>query len=73
VGVVCVVVGGCVWVGVRVAFLSQRAKHMRVIVLSSVAFVAPPYFSTLSHKLQDFKKTVIEHKTRVLIFSTSFM
>jgi len=29
---------------------------------------ARPYFSTLSHKWHDFRKTFIEHKTFVLIF-----
>jgi hypothetical protein len=29
-------------------------------------------FSTLSHKLHDFRKKIIEHKTCVLIFGTTF-
>ena len=31
---------------------------------------APPYFSSLSHKRQDFRKNVTEYKMRVFIFST---
>jgi hypothetical protein len=31
------------------------------------------FVSTLSHKRQDFWKNVIEHKTCVLIFSTTFV
>jgi hypothetical protein len=42
-----------------------------------VAFPTVQYFSTLSHKRQDFqkkkKKEVIEHKMCILIFSTSFI
>ena len=38
--------------------------------LSSVGCPALKYFSTLSHKGHDFRKEVIEHETRVLIFST---
>ena len=45
---------------------------MRRIILSSVAFPAVPYFSTLCHKRHDFRKNVIEHNICVLIFSTTF-
>jgi hypothetical protein len=40
-----------------------------------VASLATPHFSTLSHKLHDFRgggEYVIEHKICVLIFSTAF-
>jgi len=39
-------------------------------ILSSVACPSLQYFSTLSHKRQDFRNNVIEHKMCVLIFST---
>jgi hypothetical protein len=43
------------------------------IVTSSVASLAPPYFSTLSHKRYDFREIVTEYKMRVLILSTNFV
>jgi hypothetical protein len=51
-----------------VAFLYQHAKRMRRIILSSVAYLAIPYFYTLPHKRHDFRRDVFGHNLRVLIF-----
>jgi hypothetical protein len=44
---------------------------MRLIKLTSIACLALPDFTTLSHKRHDFRENVTKHKTRLLIFSIS--
>jgi hypothetical protein len=58
---------------VCIASVIQHAKRMHRIILSSVAYPALPYISTLSHNWHSFLQKVIEHKMHVLIFSTIFV
>jgi hypothetical protein len=45
-----------------VALGIQPAKRLCRITLSSASCPAVPHVSSLSHKRQDFRKSVIEHK-----------
>jgi len=58
---------------VCVALDTHHAMCMRCIILSPVAYVVLPYFSTLLHKRYDLREQVIEHKICVLIFSTTLV
>jgi hypothetical protein len=55
---------------VFVALVIQHAMRMPHIIWLSVACQAVPCFSTLTHKRHDFRKIFMEHKMRLLIFST---
>jgi hypothetical protein len=57
---------------ISVALGIQNAMRMRRVLSSCVSCSAVQYFSTLSHKRNDFgKKKVTERKIYVLIFSTT--
>jgi hypothetical protein len=43
------------WVCVP-SLVTQHAKRMRMIILSSLACLGQQYFSTLPHKCHDFRK-----------------
>ena len=58
---------------VPAALLIQQAMCMHRIILSSVACLALPHFSTLLHVWQNFQKNVIEHKMHVFIFPMTFV
>jgi len=55
---------------VFVALVIRHAKPMHRIVLSPMACPTLRGSATLSHKMLDFRETVLEYKMRVLIFST---
>jgi hypothetical protein len=58
---------------VSVALVIQHAKRMRRIILSSVARLAVPYFSTLSHKRHDFRKKMLLNIKCVFWFSVQLL
>ena len=53
------------------ALVNANAKRMRLIIFSSAACPAVPYFSKLFYKRHEFRKITAEHKICLLIFSTS--
>jgi len=57
---------------VSVALVVQHATRMRRTIMSSVACLDLPYFSTLPHKRHVLRKNVIEPTMSVFIFSTYF-
>jgi hypothetical protein len=64
----------CACACVHVPLLIQHATRKRHIVMSFVAPLTPPYFSTFCHKRHNFRgKKVNEHKMCVLISSTTIV
>jgi hypothetical protein len=62
-----------VCVCVSVALVTQHAKYIRRIILSSVVCLAVRYISTLCHKRQDFRGKHSLTIKCILIFSTTFV
>jgi hypothetical protein len=66
---------------VVIVYLLERCHSLEVADTSSSGYFVPPTLnvssssvsSTLSHKRRDIRKKVTEHKTCVLIFSTTFV
>jgi hypothetical protein len=74
---VCPLVRVCEFAGLlacacaHVASLTQHAKRMHRIILSSVASLAPSHFSILSDKLHDFERKGFRKKLKYQILSKS--
>jgi hypothetical protein len=56
----------------HVALLTQHVTRVRHVVTSFVAPLAPPHFSTLSHKRYGFRGQCIEHEM-CLLFSVQLL
>ena len=56
-----------------ISWVIRPAKRMRHIILPYMACLAAPYFSTLSHKRNDFRRKVFERKMFVVTFSANFV
>ena len=69
---ICIKYSECVSVFLRYLNGLQIASSMHVIILSSAACLAVPYFPTLSQKQHDLQKEVTEHKTRVFDSTCNF-
>ena len=61
------------WVCVCVCSFNYPACNAHAPYCHLVACPALPYFSTLPNRRNDFREKLTEHKTRVLIFSTTFV
>jgi hypothetical protein len=68
----CVRVHGCPGVYMCVRSVALLIRHGST-VLSLVASMTPPYFSTLSHNGNDFREKIMEHKMHVPIFPRTFI
>jgi hypothetical protein len=56
-----------------IALVIQHAKRMRHIILPSVACLAVPYFSTLSHKWDDFREEIYSTENLCFGFPQKFL
>jgi len=63
----------CVSVSLPQLFGMQIVSFLRCIILSSVACLALPSYCTLSHKQQDYRKKIVEHKMRTLNVCTTLV
>jgi hypothetical protein len=67
---VCVCAYALACASARVSLLMQHVTRMRHVFVS--ASLASPYFSTLSHKCQNFRKRKLLKIKCDLVFSTAF-
>ena len=65
--------GKVIFMSVYVALFIQHTKRMYHNLYLTVVCLSLQYFSTLSHRRQDFRKEVTKSKRCVLIFSTTFI